>query len=194
MAQHVNSEQRIRETARRIFLIEGRLHATTADIAKEAGVPRTSVHYYFRSRDILFKDVFNEALQGVSRRLNDVVESKLPFKSKIETFVDVFTSETLTYPYLETFVVTEIITQKFVLPDKNSPKKFNTFLKEIQKEMTRGTIHRMEPLQFILNLFALLVHPAITAPLYRQLFNIKSDRYRELLKDRRKVILQLIFK
>jgi len=52
----------------------------------------------------------------------------------------------------------------------------------------------MEPIQFILNLFALLGHPAICAPLYNQLFKIKGDRYRQLLKERKKIILQLIFK
>ncbi|HTF18435.1 MAG TPA: TetR/AcrR family transcriptional regulator [Chryseolinea sp.] len=192
--RETGTEQLIKDTARRIFLIEGKLHATTADIAKEAGIPRTSVHYYFRSRDILFRQVFDEALKDLTNRLNDVLESKLSFKVKIENFVTVVTEETLLYPYLETFVVTEIISQQFILPDKSMPEKWSVFVIEVKKEMEKGIIHEMDPLQFILNLFALMAYPAISAPLYTKLFNISDARFRELLEGRKEVILKLIFK
>ena len=192
--RETGTEQLIKDTARRIFLIEGKLHATTATIAKEAGIPRTSVHYYFRSRDILFRQVFDEALKDLTNRLNDVLESKLSFKAKIENFVTVVTEETLLYPYLETFVVTEIISQQFTLPDKSMPDKWAVFLIEVKREMEEGTIQEMDPLQFVLNLFALMAYPAIAAPLYTKLFNISDARYRELLEGRREVVLKLIFK
>ena len=192
--RETRTEQLIKDTARRMFLIEGKLHATTAEIAKAAGIPRTSLHYYFRSRDILFRLVFEEAVKDLTRRIADILDSKLPFKTKIENFVGVVTQETLVYPYLETFIITEIIDHKFVLTDKTVPEKWNSFLKEIKDEMKKGTIQKMDPLQFVLNLFALIAYPAISAPLYANLFNISDSRFRELLLDRKKIILKLIFK
>ena len=55
------TEQLIKDTAKRIFFSDGKLHATTQDIADAAGVNRTLVNYYFRSRDMLFEQVADEA-------------------------------------------------------------------------------------------------------------------------------------
>jgi AcrR family transcriptional regulator len=57
-----HTEELIKETAMRIFFVEGRLHATTQVIAKEAGVNRGLIYYYFKGRDELFEVVFKEAI------------------------------------------------------------------------------------------------------------------------------------
>ena len=193
-ARNTETERLIKETAKKIFLVEGRIHATTEDIAQEAGIPRTSVHYYFRTRDLLFKHVFNEALSDLTARLNSVIESDLPFREKLENYIDICLSDASAHPYVETFVVTEIINQKFELVDKESPVRLKAFLKEIKTEMTKGVIPEMNPFQFILNLFALLTYPAIAAPLYKKLFEIESQPYQKLLKERKQVILKVLLR
>src|SRR3954465_6320168 len=100
MAKPRDTEQLIIDTARKIFLVEGRLHATTEDIGRSAGLPRTSVHYYFRTRDLLFKRVFNEALEDLTKRLNSIVESDLPFAKKIDQYIETWLSFSLMYPHL----------------------------------------------------------------------------------------------
>ena len=192
--RETKTERLIKEAARRIFLVEGNLHATTADIAKEAGIPRTSLHYYFRSRDVLFTLVFEEALKDLTGRIKEVIESVSPFRNKIETIVEVLTEESLRYPYLETFVVTEIISQKIDLSKKITGIKWQLFLKEVKAEMEKGSIELMDPLNFILNLFSMIVYPSIAAPLYIKLFSVSERQYREVLKQRQAIILQLIFK
>ncbi len=192
--KNTGTEQLIKETAKKIFLVEGKIHATTEDIAKEAGVPRTSVHYYFRSRDLLFKNVFNEVMLDLTNRLDHVVESNLPFREKIENFIDICLTQSFTYPYMETFMVTEIINQKFELVDKESPVKIKTFLKEIKEEMSKGTIQEMNPMHFILNLFSLMTYPSIAAPLCKKLFITDDASYLKLLKERKQIILKVFFK
>lgn len=192
--RETKTERQIKDAARRIFLVEGRLHATTADIAKEAGIPRTSLHYYFRSRDVLFNLVFEEAIRDLTSRLKEIIESERAFREKIETIVNEMTEETLRYPYLETFVVTEIINQKFDVTKKPSGIKWQLFLKEVKSEMDKGVIEKMEPLNFVLNLFSMIVYPAIAAPLYTKLFSVSDKQYRELLKERKEIILKMVFK
>ena len=188
------TEQLISDTAKRIFLAEGRLHATTETIAKEAGIPRTSVHYYFRSRDLLFREVFNEALKDFTDQLKGVVLSDIPFREKLETYVEIFLSQSLAYPYLQTFVITEIINNKYELVDKESPSVFKIFLKEIKEEMTKGAIAEMDPMHFILNLFSLLAYPSVASPLYKKLFLVSDQRYQKLLKERKEIVLSLLLK
>lgn len=102
------TEQHIKDTAHRIFLKEGKMLATTQEIADAAGVNRTLLHYYFRSRDALFDLVFQEALTTLRVRLHKVIGSGLSFRQKIEDFLDVFFEELTQSPYLETFITLQL--------------------------------------------------------------------------------------
>ena len=55
------TEELIKNTAKRLFFGEGKFNATTQEIADAAGVNRTLINYYFRSRDKLFDLVFSDA-------------------------------------------------------------------------------------------------------------------------------------
>jgi AcrR family transcriptional regulator len=187
-----NTEQLIVDTARKIFLVEGRLHATTEDIGKASGLPRTSVHYYFRTRDILFKRVFNEAVEDLTKRLNSIVESDLAFKVKIEKYVETWILHSLAYPHLDTFVVTEIINHKYEWAGKTADVRMKELLKQVKKAMDEGVVRKMDPVHFILNLFSLLRYPSIVAPLYKELLDISDKQYQKLLKERKSAILKAL--
>jgi hypothetical protein len=45
----------------KFILCERKVDATTQEIADEAGVNRTLINYYFRSRDNLIQIIFDEA-------------------------------------------------------------------------------------------------------------------------------------
>lgn len=194
MTKPRDTEQLIIDTARKIFLVEGRLHATTEDIGKAAGLPRTSVHYYFRTRGMLFKRVFNEALEDLTKRLNSIVESDLPFARKIDQYVETWLSFSIMYPHLDTFVVTEIINQEYVPVDKKASVRTNGFLKQVQKAMDKGILLKMPPEHFMLNLFSLLRYPSIAAPLYRQLLDVSEKQYQKLLRERKAYILKALMR
>lgn len=56
-----DTERLIMETSMNVFFAEGRFNATTQEIADAAGVNRTLINYYFRSRNNLFEIVFQNA-------------------------------------------------------------------------------------------------------------------------------------
>ncbi|MES2457864.1 MAG: TetR/AcrR family transcriptional regulator [Bacteroidota bacterium] len=187
------TEQSIKDTAKHILFAEGKLHATTQEIADAAGVNRSAVHYYFRSRDQLIAAVFVEAMNALSERLDQCMESPLPFREKVERLISVFLDDMISYPYQETFLVTEINTLGKHLLGNLGTGPVHSFLEEIAAEMERGSIQKMEPINFFMNLFSLLSYPLIMAPLYRELFQINEKNYQELAIGRKKMILNMIF-
>lgn len=188
------TEQLIKETAKRIFFSEGKLHATTQDIADAAGVNRAALHYYFRSRDLLVATVFHESMQALSNRLGETMNSLKPFKDKVEELIDVYMADMIAYPFQETFMVTEINTVGQQLLANINTEPTEIFLAEIQQEMDRGTIDLMDPAHFLMNLFALLSYPLIMSPVYRQLFKHREQNFDQLLGGRKTVICRMIFK
>jgi TetR/AcrR family transcriptional regulator len=193
------TEQHIKETARRIFLKEGRMLATTQDITDAAGVNRTLLHYYFRSREILFDLVFQEALTQLRERLHEVLGADMPFREKIETIIEVFFDELTELPYLETFIALQLNQNPEKYEDMfvhlpGGKERIRNFLKEIQAEMEKGTIPIMKPMNFFISLFALLAYPYVARPIYKNMFSLSDGAYNKLLPERKQVILSMLFK
>lgn len=193
MAQRdTGTEQLIKETAKRIFFSEGKLHATTQDIADAAGVNRTLLNYYFRSRDILFEQVAKEARADMSAALDPIFTAQMEFKDKIMKLITVFMDQAMKFPYREVYVVTELNrTDKFVPEEKKT--RLKSFLKEVSEEMDKGKIKKMDPRQFCMNLFALMAYPLITNCLNKSLYNINDAEYNKLMKDRKQLIFDMVY-
>jgi TetR/AcrR family transcriptional regulator len=189
-----STEKLIIDTAKRVYFVEGKLHSTTQDIADAAGVSRTLLHYYFRSKDQLVEQVFKDAMNETNTRLESVMNSDLPFKKKVEHMIDVFLDQTMRYPYQEVFLITQInsVGPQICFEEKNT--KVNTFLKQIETEMDNGNLERMNPIHFMMNLFSLMMYPLITAPLYKQFFNLSDDQFKEVINERKKMICDMMFK
>ncbi|MFD1143656.1 TetR/AcrR family transcriptional regulator [Larkinella insperata] len=188
------TEQVIKDTAKRLFFAEGKLHTTTQELADAAGVNRATLHYYFRSRDQLIATVFQEAMQALSQRLANAMQSPKPFREKMEKLIDVFLEDMVAYPYQETFLVTEINTVGNELIRHINVGPTNSFLAEVAQEMENGSLETMQPVQFLMNLFSLLSYPLIMAPLYRQLFGLSDENFKKLITERKDVIIRLLFK
>lgn len=193
-AKDTGTEQLIKATAKRIFFAEGKLHATTQDIADAAGVNRAALHYYFRTRDQLVAEVFNESMNELSKRLGKVMTSAQTFQEKIKELITVFMKEMSAYPYQETFLVTEINTSGTNLVGKIDEVPVNAFLKEIETEMDAGTIEKMNPKHFLMNLFSLLSYPVIMSPIYSQFFKMSQEEFEKLMAEREQLIYRMIFK
>jgi len=192
MAQRdTGTEQLIKDTAKRIFFSEGKLHATTQDIADAAGVNRTLLNYYFRSRDILFEQVATEARAEMTAELDSVFSSNLEFKAKVQQLITVFMDQAMKFPYREMYVVTELNRTERTVPEEKK-NRIRTFLKEIEVEMEKGTIKNMDPRHFLMNMFSLMAYPLITNCLNKSLYNINDEEYLKLMKERKKLIFEMI--
>ncbi|HEX8460483.1 MAG TPA: TetR/AcrR family transcriptional regulator [Segetibacter sp.] len=192
------TEQLIKETAERMFLKEGKMLATTQDIADAAGVNRSLLHYYFRSRDVLFNLVFKEALTKLRERIHATIGSENPFKQKVENLVNVFYEELTESPYLETFIALQLNQEpekyeEFFIKIQGGKERLKNFLKEIQQEIDNGAIHHMKPINFFINLFALMAYPFVARPIYKNLFDLSDAAYSKVLCERKRVILSMLF-
>ncbi|MET1056132.1 MAG: TetR/AcrR family transcriptional regulator [Pedobacter sp.] len=188
------TEQLIKDTAKRIFFFEGRFHATTQDIADAAGVNRTLVHYYFRSRDILFEQVVNEAKEQLRQTLDNVLSSKVSFTEKLRKFIDVFMDEIIAYPYRELFVITENKRHEKQEVDLIYDAHIKPFLAEVKAEMHAGKITSTDPRQFMMSLFALMAYPVLSESLNKTFLKISDAEFPKLMKQRKQIIFDMIYR
>lgn len=187
------TQELIKETTKKLFFVQGRFDVTTQEIADEAGVNRTLINYYFRSRDNLIQIVSDEAHKVEKEKSEIIMNSDLPFKEKIAKFLESSLQTSLQYPYLETYIVSQLNKGTCAKKDieEDDVKKL---YKDIEQEMSLGKIEQMEPCQFIFNMISLLVFPSAMRPLFMENMMIDDKEFDRLISDRKDIIIKMLFK
>lgn len=193
-SKDIETEELIRKTAKRLFFGEGKFNATTQEIADAAGVNRTLINYYFRSRDNLFSQIFEDAVKREEKLREKVLFSDLPFKEKIEMYIDDSLLQAKEYPYLETYLVSRINDGSFYKEQEEWEKFMQRFYEEFENEIKKGTIEEMEPIQFILNIGSLVSFPVAIRPLFQSTMRISDAEYDRILSERKEIIMKILFK
>ena len=192
----MNSEERIKAAARKVFHQKGYAGTRTRDIAEEAGINHAMVNYYFRSKEKLFQIVMIETMtyffQGISAILNEETTS---LEQKIEQVVDKYIDLLLEEPELPTFVFNEVRTnpEPFI---ENSPiyeaLQNSVLARQYAEAVARGEVSEPNLLQMVLNVISLVIFPFITQPILIALNKIDNDQYKALMLERKKLIPQWI--
>ena len=193
MVKKDQTEHIIKETAKKLFFKEGRFNATTQEIADAAGVNRTLINYYFRSRNNLFQIVLEEARKIDEQRAKSVMQSNLGFKEKISNFIEFSLEMNLEYPYLESYIVSQM-NQGLCYRRENIKEDTALFFADVEKAMAKGLIEEMEPIQFLLNMISLINFPMAMRPLIQDNLHICDEEYKRILKERKAIILKTLFK
>src|SRR5512139_1959430 len=81
------TEQRILDAARTVFVRRGTAGARMQEIAAEAGVNQALLHYYFRSKERLASAVFQQVAARVFPVLLQVLGSDMTLDEKVERVV-----------------------------------------------------------------------------------------------------------
>lgn len=189
-----DTENLIKETARKVFFGEGRFNATTQEIADAAGVNRTLINYYFRSRDNLFNIVFEDAQAQENERTEQIVFSDLPLKEKLSRHLDIFFEQSKAYPYLEIYMVTQMNQGCAWKDTEKMGAMLDKFYLEVGLEMEKGTIEKMRPEHFVLNFISMCSFPTSMRPLLQETMGFTDEQYDKLLAERKEIILNTLFK
>ncbi|MHA4844895.1 TetR/AcrR family transcriptional regulator [Flavitalea antarctica] len=191
------TEQQIKDAAKRLFFAEGKFNATTQEIADAAGVNRTLVNYYFRSRDILFSLILKDARAAMDKRMETFLAKATNLRSKLSHVIDVYMEQALEYPYIETYMITrmhenlEAAAEGFT--KSNHAARIKLLMLEIESEMEKGNIKQMSPQQFFINFIALMSGPVTFSTMYKKILNVSDKQYKLLIQDRKEIILTMLF-
>ncbi|HEX8549644.1 MAG TPA: TetR/AcrR family transcriptional regulator [Cytophagaceae bacterium] len=192
----IQTEDHIKQTARKLFFSKGRLDAKTQEIADEAGVNRALLHYYFRTREKLFDVVLKEAMEEAFQQMFKIMTSELEFEKKIEQMVSHIIDRIIEYPYMESFIISEMIKKpesvKMMPRRERSLEVRNRFVKELENFIASNKIPFMSPNHFIVNLMSMCTYPAISKPFLKHIFEMEDEEYQVFLLQRKEVITKVL--
>ncbi|MBP7557154.1 MAG: TetR/AcrR family transcriptional regulator [Chitinophagaceae bacterium] len=187
-----NTEQRILEAAKKVFVRKGMAGARMQDIADEAGINKALLHYYFRNKEKLFEMIFMEAASKLFPRINQLFTAELPLFEKIERFCHEYIDIVKSNPYLPLFVLNEInqnpghFLQKYWKGEhKPNPSQL---LNQIAEEVQRGTIRPIHPVNLMINLVSMTIFPFMAKPMLEANLGISADQFNDFIEQRKKEI------
>lgn len=190
-----NTEVEILNAAKEIFHQKGMDGARMQEIADKAKINKALLHYYYRSKQLLFEAVFKSAFALLAPQLNKILNDDSDLFEKITKFTDSYISFVIKHPYLPNFVIQELNKNPEFVEKLRAEKHFPSIAKfklQVEDAVTQGTIKPVEAEQLFINIMSLNVFPFIGEPLLKALINVDKKRYNEILSKRKTEVASFI--
>ena len=192
-------EEQILQTAEELFLEKGFDATSTTDIAKKVGCNQALVHYYFRTKEKLFMQIFAKKQEMVFSCLH--LSEETDFRAALNDFIDAYFELLMQNRKLPFFIINELIMRddrrqyfrKKVIESPEYLKYYSAWNMMLQKEIAEGRIRPIELSDLTLHVVSLLVFTFISLPLYSDFFEKDETEICTYLNHRKEAIEELIF-
>lgn len=190
------TEEQIFLAAQRVFQEKGFAGARMQEIADEADINKSMLHYYYRSKEKLFLEVFQSSVKKIFPQLIAILSSNDELDTKVKRVVEFYYNTFRKNPYLPSFVLHEM---------NQHPKRFKEFIKsqniqipkkfaeQLETEIEKGRIMPMKPTHFLINIVSLCLMPVIARTLVQTFFSLDDDEFDAFLAERKELVPKIIF-
>ena len=173
------TEEKILEAATREFTRHGLKGARMQSIADTAGVNKALLHYYFRSKQLLFEKVFQIVANKFFSKLRKEM-ARLPehctLKELLTIFIRAHINTIRSNPFFPRLIAPNLI--KFFDYFENIPEKvananadvITKMLGTLQDEIDSGKIKPVHPVHFFMNILGMSVASFIGQPVVNTIY------------------------
>ncbi len=190
-----NTEEQILEAAISIFQTKGMDGARMQEIADKAGINKAMLHYYYRSKKLLFEAVFKNAFSLLAPQLNNILNDDSSIEEKIKSFTSNYITFIIKHPYLPNFIIQELNRNpEFILKmieNKGFPN-LDKFKKQVEEEIKEGIIIPISEEQLFINILSLNIFPFVAKPLIMAFTNTDNNAYQLLMEQRKTEVADFI--
>ena len=176
MEKITEQEMHILEVAEQLFLERGFLGTSTTDIAQAADCNQALIHYYYRTKEKLFRKIFETKVSLVL----DYLES-YTFPNDIKTalcdLIGFYFSLLRSNPRLPFFFINELVLneerrewlRETFVNDPRRKQVYAQYEQHVHDAIAAGKICPIEPFQLLLDAVSLTVMSFLTLPIYQDL-------------------------
>ena len=204
-----NTEEIIKEAARKVFQREGFSGARMQEIADEAGINKMMLHYYFRSKQYLFDVIFKEDYFTLMAPLAVILRNpELHVEEQITTFVRSYHDTMIEHPRLPLFLVHEFaknphkvldMAQKSIPVSKSEETAHpglsaSTFMDQIEEGKARGHYNDVNARQLAVSMLGMCTHAFISRISIQTAYEMTDEQYTEFLEERKEEVIDHTFR
>lgn len=190
-------EERILACAEKLFLERGFDGTNMSDIALSMGINRPTLHYYFRTKDKMFRAVLARIVLSFVPRVYDiVVNSEKPVAERISQVFDAYMAIFLAKPCLPLFMAREV-QRDFdfllrMLQQEQIDRYVRKIIRALEAEMDAGKLKKVPLRTLFYTFYGLMVFPFLSRRLTESLLLAEGETFEEMLeKWKRQVVAQV---
>lgn len=192
----LDTEAKILDAARRVFVRKGTSGTRVQDIAIEAGVNQALVHYYFGSKDALAERVFLEAAGRILGTLHLRLDPQLGLEGLIAQFVTGYIDAVRTAPFIPGYVLSEASQHPERLealmraaigtvPREIATTTLGIIQRQLDARIAAGSIRAVTARQLLVHVMALTVFPFVARPVLSAAFGLDEAGFQQFLDERK---------
>lgn len=163
-----------------VFIEKGFEKAKMQDIAERAGISRTNLNYYFRTKENLFYSIVEQIFESLIPKFESVLHREnQSYTERFEELVDVYTAFLRTNSDIPFFIISEINRNpKLMVGFIKENNKINMYLEVLKQLLANGlkpnqrNYFMQMPIEELLTVvYGLLFMPHIIEPLAKELYD-----------------------
>ena len=193
--KYSDTELKIRDAAKSLFLKKGYSATTTRDIAQESQINLALLNYYFTSKRRLFEIIMFETLYDFLNKMVEVYnDEETTIREKIELASSKYIDMIIAEPLLPTFILNEL---------KNNPTNFlkmptakvimkSQLISQYNDGVKKGIYKKVDSIHFITNILSLIVFPFICSPIIIKMEKLNKRDFNKMMNQRKKLIPEWI--
>ena len=195
--EKISTEEKILLAAKDVFMRKGYAGTRMQEVADAAGINKAMLHYYFRSKEKLFRVILTEATEIIAPMLVRAISSEKSVMDKIEDLVRGYIAILKERPYLPLFVVHELsqnqgaFMRETLQKDTQQPAMLG-FIQQVIEEGEAGTIRKVNPLTLVMNTMSMVVFPYVARPMIEVMTDTQGITFDMLMADRAEEIIDFI--
>lgn len=202
MTTNDNMELRIREVAQQLFFEQGYAATSTTQIAKEVGCTQALVHYYYRTKENLFRQIFLEQVLAALNVIGRSLANEESFDRFIEQAISMYFDELSSNPRLPYFVLEELVNnperrkymrEKFV-KNPTYAMLYMQFDARLKQEQQAGHITKIDPFDLMITIASLTVFTFVSLPMFQDLLSQTDDQVRDYIAHRKSEVIRMVKK
>lgn len=189
------TELKILEAAKQEFIEKGFDGARMQKIAERAGINKALLHYYFRSKENLFKGIFREAFGEFIPKIMATFQSDLSFEEKLKGAINSYIDLFIKNPHLPVFVINEMHRNPMIIPEiiLAEGAKPDFLMQILSEELKKMKVKHITPTHLIVNILSMCIFPFAAAPIITNvIFRNNKEAYQQFIKERKQIVFDFI--
>lgn len=197
-------EELILNAASEVFVEKGLSGARMQEIANRAGINKTLLHYYFRTKENIYAKIVDMVFSKFFGQMETALTDGASFPEALRGFIDGIFSVMVANPRVPLFMMQElahggklvrdILLSTLTRNNLSLPKRFFSTLEE---ESAAGRIAPVDPFQFMITLIGSCIYFFVAEPIVAAIVTTLSgndsfDRVK-FVDERKQAIFNVIY-
>lgn len=192
------TEEKIFEAATDVFIERGMDGARMQDIADHAGINKSLLHYYYRTKDHLFNAVFEKIAGQMFKKFAPVLDENLSLEEKIRFFFREHIAFMQKNPRLPSFILNEIHRNpariRKLIQSIDINKLWTTLEAQHREELKRYNITKENLPQFMTTVAGMSVFPFAAKPIIASIMEKMGYNFDEYIEERKTYAADFVIK